>query len=204
MAGSLPPRLARALDALPPPLRAHTERVRAVARDLARRAGLDPEKADLAAAGHDLARAMPPSALVDLARRWDIPIGPVEERLPVLLHGPVAAERLRREMGVEDPEVLDAVRWHSTLAPGVGRLARLVFLADKLDPEKTARYPFLREVAERARHDLEGAVLLFLTRELIRLLERGEPVHPASVEARNELLAARTPDREPGPPEGDA
>jgi len=185
---ALPLPLQRALSALPPDLQGHIERVRRVARDLAGRAGLDPAQADLAAAGHDIARAEPPERLLALARAWGLPIGPVEARLPLLLHGPVGAERLRREMGVEDPAVLEAVRWHSTLAPGVGRLARLIFLADKLDPEKTARYPFLEEVADLAQRDLEGAVLRFLRRELTRLLERGLPVHPASVEAYNELL----------------
>ena len=40
--------------------------------------------------------------------------------MPVLLHGQVGSEILRRECGIDDPEVLEAVWWHTTFNRGLG------------------------------------------------------------------------------------
>ena len=107
----------------------------------------------------------------------------------MLLHGAVAAELLRRECGVDDAEVLEAVWWHSTAALGLRPVGLVVFLADKLDPHKLHRSPHLHEVAAMARTSLEQAVVSYLTMELTLLLKRGSLLHPLSVEARNDLLS---------------
>ena len=108
--------------------------------------------------------------------------------MPVLLHGPVAAELLRRVEGLEDQDIYEAVYWHSTAHEGMGVTAKVVFLADKLDPQKAARYPFLAELRGLAMESLDRAMLLFLDRELVSLIQHESLVHPISVEARNDLV----------------
>ena len=185
---SFSPALQRALEKLPPGLYAHVQRVRQVARELAEPLGLDLGLVDLAAAAHDIARAVKGPALLAEAQRRGLPVPQVEAQHPILLHGPVGAERLRRDFGVAEPQVLEAVHWHSTAAADLGPVGRVVFLADKLDPTKASRYPFIQEVLELVPQDLDLAMELFLTRELERLLHSGGLVHPASVEARNAIL----------------
>lgn len=182
------PALALTLKKLPKGLYAHVQRVRAVARDMATPLGLDPALVDLAAAAHDIARATKASLLLAEARHRGITLGLVEAQVPLLLHGPLGAERLRRDFDVSEPQVLEAVHWHSTATPGLAPMAKVIFLADKLDPNKASRYPFIDEVRELARQELDQAMVLFLTREMERLLQSGELVHPASLEARNDLL----------------
>ena len=111
----------------------------------------------------------------------------------MLLHGPVAAELLRHMDGLEDQDIYDAVRWHSTARRGLSPAAKVVFLADKLDPQKVSRYPFLEELGGLAMNSLDRAIFEFLNRELIALLQQGSLVHPVSVEARNDLVPALTP-----------
>jgi predicted HD superfamily hydrolase involved in NAD metabolism len=163
------------------------QRVREIAANLALPLGLDLGRVDLAAAAHDLDRATPGAALLEWASHHGIPVNPVEARLPMLLHGPVAAARLREEMGVEDPEVLEAVRWHTTGVEPCGTIARVIFVADKLDPDKAARYPHIGAVREQAAVDLDRAAATFLAGDLRRLLEQGGLVHPASLDAYNAL-----------------
>jgi predicted HD superfamily hydrolase involved in NAD metabolism len=192
---SLPKGLQEALERLPRGLQDHIQRVRRLARQLAEPLGLDAGRVDLAAAAHDLARPMKAEALLAEARRLGLWVHPVEEAVPILLHGPVAAEYLRRQLHVNDQGVLEAVRWHSTGCGGTwasedddGRLARVVFLADKLEPAKASRYGTIVNVKELALRDLDAAVLTFLDGELRRLVQEGELLHPAMVEARNGLL----------------
>ena len=184
----LPPGLREALEQLPRGLYDHIQRVRQEAQALAEALGLDVEQVDLAAAAHDIARAMSGEALLVEAARRSLSVHVVETHLPVLLHGPVGAARLQGDLGVEDSQVLEAVHWHSTGVMGMGSIGQAVFLADKLDPTKAARYPFIGEVRELAHQDLDRAMLLFLNGELQRLVQSGQPVHPAALEARNELL----------------
>jgi nicotinate-nucleotide adenylyltransferase len=51
-----------------------------------------------------------------------------------LLHGPAAASWLERELGVNDGEVLDAVAYHTVGKVGMGELAMVVWIADKIEP----------------------------------------------------------------------
>ena len=175
--------------ALPQGLQDHLFRTRDVALDLAALHGVSPDKVEMAALGHDLARARTGEELLSAAREIGLTIHPVEEQVPMLLHGAVAAELLKRECKVDDAEVLDAVRWHSTAAPGLQPVGLVVFLADKLDPHKLQRSPHLHEVAAMARTSLEQAVVSYLTMELTLLLKRGSLLHPLSIEARNHLLS---------------
>ena len=135
-------RLFEELDRLPQGLREHIERVRREASALARRHEVDAELTDLAAAAHDIARAFSPQELLGQAQGYGLTIHPVEEHLPILLHGPVAAHLLMA-WGEEEPQVVEAVRWHSTAQRGLSDLGNVIFLADKLDPTKERRYPFI-------------------------------------------------------------
>jgi predicted HD superfamily hydrolase involved in NAD metabolism len=170
-------------------LRDHLARTRDVALKLAAAHDVPADKVELAALGHDLARAYSEEALLRETRSLGLDIRPVEERVPILLHGPVAAELLRRRCGVTDPEVLEAVRWHSTAVRGMGRIGLVVFLADKVEPHKVQQSPELQEIATLARSSLERAAAEYLTIELALLLKRGALLHPASVDARNDLLS---------------
>ena len=176
------------VEALPRGLREHIYRVQRIALELAHRYEVDEEKVRLGALAHDIARAMKGEDLLLRARELGIGVDPVEERLPLLLHGPVAAEMLKRDHGLQDEDIYDAVYWHSTAHRGLGVPAKVVYLADKLDPHKAGRYPFQGEVSDLARNSLDRAVFEFLNRELVFLLQQGELVHPAAVEARNEQL----------------
>ncbi|MBI4336782.1 MAG: bis(5'-nucleosyl)-tetraphosphatase (symmetrical) YqeK [Chloroflexi bacterium] len=186
----LPGRLQAAVEALPDGLREHIERARRMAREAAQGLGLDPLKTDVAVAAHDIYRAMQGATLLQEARRLGISVDWVEQQVPILLHGPVAAERLRSEFGIDDPEVVEAVRWHTTACPGLGPIGKLVFLADKLEPEKIEGDRELGRIARLMGRDLDRAVLEYLTLSLQRLLRQGALLHPASVEARNHLLLA--------------
>jgi len=179
------------IDRLPGGLRRHIKAVAAEARRLARLHGVDEERAVLAARTHDIARAVDPEDLPRLARELGLNPNEVEEAAPILLHGPVAARWLASRYGVEDEEVLAVARWHSTGRAGMSALEKVLFLADKVEPEKAAGRPDLEEVRRLAETDLDGAVLRYLDLQLLEAVRQGWPLHPDAVAARNELLLGR-------------
>ena len=198
-------RIRRRIRRLPPELAEHCQRVEQIARQLAQRHGQDADAIGIAALAHDATKHF--SGLENLLRMEEYDLPPVtelERRHPSILHGPVGAELLKREDGLTDPILYRAIYWHTTGDPDYGNpdggdaVAHIIFLADKLDPAKSRRYPWQPELAELAAADLPAAMLLFLTRNLARLLDAGVPIHPAGIAARNALLLAASP--APSPP----
>lgn len=185
---SLEQQIQQRVDALPAGLQAHIYRVRDIARELAPRHDVDPEQAALGMLAHDVARAIPDQELLGHAAALGLPVGLVDRQVPVLLHGPVGAELLQRENSSLDQSLYGAVYWHTTAHPSLDRLGQVVFLADKLDPQKLPRYPYQPHLRQLAMEDLDQAILEFLTRETISLASRGQMVHPTMVETRNYLL----------------
>ena len=159
----------------------HTLRVAQTAEDLARAHGVDPGRARLAALLHDAARERSSEEFLGLAEDLGLGVGGPERESPKLLHGPVAAELARRELGVEDGEVLEAIRAHTTGRPGMGPLSLVLYVADKIEPARD--YPSVENLRQLARRDLRAAAAESLRRSIAHNEERGRPTHPASVEA---------------------
>ena len=181
-------RLQIRLKSLPDGLQAHIYRVRDVAQELAARHGIDPDRAELGALAHDVCRAIPGEDLLKMSADLGVPVTDLDRDFPILLHGPVGAELLRKEDDLTDHSIFEAVRWHSTAHASLDDLGKLVFLADKLDPQKAAIYSYQAKLHDMALESLDLALLEFLSRGMAARIEIGGTVHPASVDARNSLV----------------
>lgn len=173
----------------------HAQRVVREARPLARRWGVDPRRAELAAWGHDLFRGHSDAELVDLAARMDIPIGAADRDSPVLLHGPIAAVVMERDLGVEDEDVLVAVRDHTFGAADASGVARVLLLADKFETHKRKKDRQLAKIREGARHDIDSALLAWADWKWVKERTSGWQSHPAHWQARREWVRHHHLDR---------
>jgi predicted HD superfamily hydrolase involved in NAD metabolism len=157
---------------------AHTLRVAETAGRLAKLHGLDQERARLAGLLHDTAREIGKEELLRVAEEDGLPVGDFERERPILLHGPVAAKLAREDLGVEDGEILDAVRAHTTGEPGMGPLALALFVADKIEPgREQSGVEDLRKLAPASLHRVARAAL----EDSVSYNERRDrPAHPRS------------------------
>ena len=181
-------RLQNRLEALPDGLQAHIYRVRDVALELASPHGIPLDRAELGALAHDVCRAVPGDELLKMSANLGVIVTDVERDFPLLLHGPVGAELLRTEDEFVEHSLCEAVRWHSTAHASLDDLGKVVFLADKLDPHKAAVYSNQAKLYDMALESLDLALLEFLSHEMAARIEKGETVHPASLDARNSLI----------------
>ena len=165
----------------------HTIRVVETAERLAALHGIDENRTRLAALLHDAAREVEKEDYLRLAEKWNLPAGWPERESPKLLHGPVAAEVARRELGVGDAGVLEAIRVHTTGAPGMGPVALAVYVADKIEPARD--YPSVGRLRDLAEEDLREAAVEGLRRAIAHNEERGRETHPASRETLRWLEA---------------
>jgi predicted HD superfamily hydrolase involved in NAD metabolism len=170
---------------LGPDRRRHSLEVARLSALLARRYGADPQKAELAGLVHDLAREMDGGKLLHLAARDGRPISEMERERPVLLHGRAAAVLIREELGVRDEEILEAVAQHVTGRPGMGLLAKIVFIADFLEPGRGFIDDSFRDSLLGL--DIDEMMIRVMERIFAFLNEAGRPIAEPARELMEEL-----------------
>lgn len=172
--------------ALSPQRLAHSIRVAELAEKMAMCFQLDPKRAYLAGLLHDCAHDLSAAALLRKSEEFGILVGKLERQLPFLLHGPVGAELARREYGVDDPLIFEAIYVHTIGKPQMSRFARLISLADYIEPERD--FAGLGEIRQRAETNLDRALLLAFENTIRYLLAQGGLIHPQTILTRNWLL----------------
>lgn len=166
---------------------AHIFGVEEMSRELAEIHGADPEQAAQAGLLHDLAKFFPKERLLKLARQGGVKLDPILEAMPHLIHADVSALVAEEEFGVKHPKILGAIRHHTLGEPGMGKLSRVVFVADALEPNR-GQTPELEALRQTARINLEQAVRQTCDQTLNYLLKHQKTIHPRLIETRNWAL----------------
>ena len=164
----------------------HSESVESEAARLASIWGVAPDKARLAGLLHDSSRFMDPSQMLDLAKKLGLPFGPIEEIEPKLLHAGLSAHVAKKDFGVSDPEVLQAIERHTIGRPGMSLLDKIIYLADHIEP--TRDYEGVIEIRELSSKDLNRAIVASTSAMIDYLVSKGYAIHPGTVETRNYYL----------------
>ena len=89
---------------------------------LAERNGVSEEKAALAALLHDIAKELPKDRMLQIITENAIIAKDAARHLPPVWHGAAAAVLAKTEYGVEDEEILSAIRCHTTGKPHMSKL----------------------------------------------------------------------------------
>ncbi|MFO7776387.1 MAG: bis(5'-nucleosyl)-tetraphosphatase (symmetrical) YqeK [Candidatus Hydrogenedentota bacterium] len=162
----------------------HTLSVAQTMLGMADQANINPDKAVTAGLLHDSCKDLEPATLVERAEEYGISLTEAQRANPsALLHGPVAAEEAWRTLAVEDPEVYDAIYWHTTGKPELGRLGQALYVADFCEPTR----PIPQAAEARRILDAEGfeRALLYVTQEKaahVRAKGAAEPTTEAFLE----------------------
>lgn len=163
----------------------HTLRVVKASSELASLHGLDIRKARLAAFLHDCQKFRRESDLREYLSSH--PEGRRDSNRPAeVLHGFAAAVFAETEAGISDPEVLDAIRWHTTGTAGMCDLAKVVFLADMIEEERD--FKGIEALRKLSGKDLDSAMLFGLDLSLSYLIRSGKYIDPDTLHARNHFL----------------
>jgi len=167
----------------------HSLGVAMTARQMAEQHGEDPDQAYLAGILHDYDRDRSGTELLTLARCHGLIEDEIEVLVPDLLHARVGAWSLRRELGLDDKDLLAAVESHTLGAEKMSKLAKIIFLADMIEPGRRP-YPALERLRLLCSADLDDAMLVGLESTISYCLEQGRLLHPRTVRARNAFLLA--------------
>ena len=167
--------------------RAHIERVSALLDLWAQGLALpDRERRRWRAVGY-LHDSLKDAASEEL-RRWLKP--PLSELPDPLLHGPAAAARLADD-GVDDAELLDALRYHTLGHENLGPVGRALFAADFLEPGRELRDEWRRELRQRMPDEIDAVVKEILQARVVYLVGEGRPVRAETMGFWNAMAGGK-------------
>lgn len=169
-------------EALNPHRFAHSLSVALTSAQLAFRFGLDAVRAEEAGLLHDCAKCFSLSEMQKISRKHHLTDDQDFLSSASLLHSIVGAWTARREYGMEDPEVLEAIMYHNTGCAGMSPLAMCVCLADFIEPNREL-FPGLEEVRRLSEVSLEKALLLSLECVAAHVKSGGKQLHPRTLGA---------------------
>ena len=128
----------------------HSRNTALLSWDLCRRFGFDPQKGYLAGIAHDICKDLEESELTRLARQDSGGISKLEQKRPGLLHARAAAVYINKKYGVKDKDILEAIRYHTTGIHDMGPIAKVVYIADKIEMSRTGVDPVLRKMGRES------------------------------------------------------
>ena len=158
----------------------HTFNVAKLAVELAKMYGVDVQKAELAALLHDIMKQQPDSIMLHRARQSDI-IEKIDRKPMPVLHGFAASDFASREMGIEDQEILMAIKSHTCGRRNMTDLEKVIYLADMLSEERN--FPEKEPLLALARQNLDKAMEQALKDSINWLKEKGGAIDTDSYEA---------------------
>lgn len=164
----------------------HCRDVSQTAVRLAERWDADIEKARLAGILHDCARNLKGEELLKTSRQFGMIPSPLELLQPALIHAPLGAIIAERRFGISEPQILQAIRRHTTGAPQMTLLDKVIYLSDCIEPGRN--FSGVRKIRDMAVEDLDAAVLLAYEHSILFVVANGGLLHPNTVEGRNSLL----------------
>lgn len=168
---------------------AHSIRVARTAVDLGKKYYLDEEKVFLAGLLHDCGRLENSENILINADEFGIILDDIASGNPALIHAALGGEIAKLEYGIEDTEILDAIKYHTCGRENMTLLEKIVFIADYIEPAR--EFKGIEEIRRLAHYDLDASIVMAIEAS-IEYLSQGEvTIHPQTIKALNYLKTER-------------
>ncbi|MDA9472401.1 bis(5'-nucleosyl)-tetraphosphatase (symmetrical) YqeK [Enterococcus sp. 5H] len=166
----------------------HVLGVEEMAVALAAKYGASEEKASIAALTHDYAKERPDEEFELIIQRdgYDLDLLNYGN---AIWHGLIGASMVQRELGIDDEEILEAIRLHTTGAKKMSLLDKIIYVADYIEPGRN--FPGVKEARELALIDLDEAVAYETKHTLQHLIEQEQQIYPKTIETYNYWVAGK-------------
>ena len=86
------------------------------------------------------------------------------------MHAKLGACYARRKYGVDDRDIVEAIRWHTTGKPEMNTLEKIIFIADYIEPNRKM-LPGMEQIRKASFEDLDLAMYLILKNTIAYLKE---------------------------------
>ena len=164
----------------------HSINVASEAQRLAKKYGADVAKAKLAGVLHDITKETPSQEQYEIIKKCGIELDYVESSTPKLWHAIAGAGFARDIVGIDDEDVYNAIRYHTSGRANMSVLEKCVFIADFTGAERD--YDGVNEMRALAEKSLEDAMAFGLSFSISDLAKRRMAIDPNSIACYNEVV----------------
>jgi predicted HD superfamily hydrolase involved in NAD metabolism len=164
----------------------HTLGVVDTAKKLAEINNISEEKAEIAALAHDVAKNLSKDKMKEMIKENNITISALEECNSNLWHSIIAPIEAKVKLGIEDEEILDSIRWHTTGKENMSILTKIIYIADMIEPNRN--FNGIEDIRKVTFDNLDAGVYSGLTHNIEFLLTKNLLIDENTIKARNYFL----------------
>ena len=151
---------------------------------LAEKYGGNKEKAYLSVLLHDITKNATEQEHLHIFQEFGIMLNDVEKNAEKLWHAVSGAAYIEHILGINDYEIITAVRYHTTARADMSQLEKLLYLADFTSSDRD--YDDIDIMREKVEISMEAALDYALSYTINDLVSRGKPLHIDTINAYNE------------------
>ena len=164
----------------------HSLNVAESAVELARLYGEDESKAQIAGLLHDVAKELPIEKQLEYVLNSTLDVDEVETKAHALYHAIAGAEIVKNDFGIDDEDIILAIRYHTVASVDMSRLAAIVYLADLISADRD--YKDVKRMRKLAENGLERAMLEALKFSITDSVMKGNTIPLSTLKAYNRFL----------------
>ena len=165
----------------------HSIGVMEMSEELAKIYNVDIETAKIAGLLHDIAKEMPKEEILKYVDENNIIITEVESINTGILHGKIGADIAKKKYNVNE-QIQKAIKYHTTTNPNMDTLAKIVYVADKIELNRKSENFDIELERKLAKENLDKALLVILDNTTKYLIDNNRLLVEESIETRNKLL----------------
>ena len=151
---------------------------------LAEKYGCDQEKAYLAGLLHDITKNSDKEEHLHIFDSFGIILSDIEMSAEKLWHAISGAAFVKNILQIDDENIINAIRYHTTAHANMNLLEKIIYLADFISQDRN--YDDVDVIRNLVDESLEKALCYALTYSIKDLLEKGRAIHPDTVSAYND------------------
>ncbi|MCL2610363.1 MAG: nicotinate-nucleotide adenylyltransferase [Defluviitaleaceae bacterium] len=140
---------------------------------LAAHYNINPEKAKIAALFHDIAKEYTKQEIEEHIKKYNTKMPPLTITQQPLIHGFIGAD-LAEAQGIQNEDILNAIRYHTIGRASMGMLEKIIYIADAYEPNR--KFSEREELKELAYEDINKAIHWQLT--YLMQIKKGQFIHP--------------------------
>lgn len=164
----------------------HSISVSFYAKELAKVYAADEAKAEIAGILHDITKEMPEQKQLEIIKKEGVVLSSLEDKTHKLWHSISGSIYIKNELGINDEDIINAVRYHTTARKNMSLLEKIIFIADFIsDDREWENTKFLRALAFK---NLDDAVIYGLKVTITALIDKDALIAEDTLNAYNDLM----------------
>lgn len=164
----------------------HSLNVSKVAKKLAQAYGADEKKAEIAGLLHDITKEMPEDEQLKLFESEGIVLDDVERSTNKLWHSISGTIYVKKYLNIQDADILNAIRYHTTARNNMSLLEKIIFMSDFISEDR--QYDNVEYMRSLAFENLDKAVIYGLKIQMEFLFEQNKPIAVNMLKAYNDII----------------